>query len=191
MDLVNIKKKHIIIIIIGGIILMVLFGIGKGLFPQSQLSGLGLNNNRIDDLDVIIIRKNPNQALGNDVFEEITFETDEFISNPAMRVGGTSRIIIQKDGIYVITANIRFANNATGTREGWILKNESGGGGTTITQCEWTTNAAGTLEVTMTGVKELFAGDNVAVFARQDSGGDLNLRIGSRLAIYQLKEGLY
>ena len=108
-----------------------------------------------------------------------------------MRIGGTSRIIIQKDGIYVVTANIRFASNAVGTREGWILKNESGGGGTTITQSEWTTNAAGTLEVTMTGVKELFAGDNVAIFARQDSGGNLNLRIGSRLAIYQLKEGLY
>ncbi len=170
---------------------MSLFGIGRGLFPQSQLSGLGLNNNRIDDLDVIIVRKNPNQILGDDVFEEITFETDEFVSNPAMRIGGTSRIIIQKDGIYVVTANIRFASNAVGTREGWILKNESGGGGTTITQSEWTTNAAGTLEVTMTGVKELFAGDNVAIFARQDSGGNLNLRIGSRLAIYQLKEGLY
>ena len=79
---------------------MGLFG-GGGLFGQSDESGIGINSNRNNDLDICLVLKGSDQALVTATFTEITFPTDVFVTNPAMRAGSTSRVTIQKDRVYL------------------------------------------------------------------------------------------
>ena len=173
---------------------MSLFGMKRGLFPQSTLSGVGINNNRIDDLDIAIMRHTSDQPTSHNTLFEVNFDFTEFVTNPAMRAGSNSRITIQKDGIYIMTAVITWDSNLTGDRTAWIFKNESGGGGGAIAFAQVYANTETTDKKTsfiISGVKKLSAGDDVSVHSKQRSGGILDIDTGVRFSVYQLKEGFY
>lgn len=103
----------------------------------------------------------------------LTFDTEDFDTDACHDlVTNTGRLTCKTAGLYIISANVQFAANATGIREMDFLLN----GATTIRKFQVNTvaGAFGT-QLTLTTLKPLAVNDYVQLGVIQDSGGALNV----------------
>lgn len=111
------------------------------------------------------------QSISNATYEAISWNSEtsdtpgwhDLVTNP-------ERITVDVDGVFLITANIRFGANATGYREIAISKN-----GTKERYDSRNAQSAGWTNLTISGVFELSSGDYLEVEVYQTSGGSLNV----------------
>lgn len=114
-------------------------------------------------------------------FDSESYDTDEMHSpSPA----DNSRLTIRTAGVYLLTAQVDFASNATGVRAAYIVV-----GGTL--QVGGLASAAVAIDqpVTATAQVELAADDYVEVMALQTSGGSLNVLASSSFSAVRLGDG--
>lgn len=100
-------------------------------------------------------------------FNSERFDTDTMHDN----VTNNSRITIKTAGLYVVTAHIEFAANATGQRELWIQLN----GATIIAVQRVGAAAASTTILSVTTTYKCIVDDYLTAVAVQNSGGALNV----------------
>ncbi len=83
-----------------------------------------------------------------------------------------SRMTFKTAGIYVVNANVQWANNTTGKREAFIKIN---GGDTILGNTEIGDATGGSLPQNIGVIYEFDADDYVEIIVYQNSGGSLNL----------------
>ena len=104
----------------------------------------------------------------------LTFNSERFDTNglhsPSSNPG---RLTAPSSGVYLISAHLTFASNATGIRYAYIRLN----GSTIIARAKLPTSGSGGLDdwLSISTICWLAAGDYVEVFAFQNSGGNLNI----------------
>jgi len=110
------------------------------------------------------------QSIPNNSSTAISFDGEEF-DNSSMITPTSSTITIQEDGLYLITAEVAIAANATGIRGIEVIIN---GGTTTGAQYAPTIGTVRTHPASYSNAFLLTAGDTVSINAYQNSGGALN-----------------
>lgn len=86
--------------------------------------------------------------------------------------GSPTRLTAQVTGRYTATAQLRFAINATGIREGYVMKN----GTTVLARTRVSATSAGATAFTVTAPAfDMVVGDYIELWAGQTSGGNLAL----------------
>jgi len=115
-----------------------------------------------------------NQTITTGSTTGLTFNTERFDTDGMhSTVSNTSRLTAKTAGIYLITGNVRWANNTTGRRILLMRIN----GGDTIAQVEihGPPVSGHVLVMNVTTIYELLATDYVELSVFQDSGGDLDI----------------
>jgi len=114
------------------------------------------------------------QSINNGTFTAVVYDAEDFDTD-SMHDNSTNntRITVPSTGLYLITATVSFAANATGERVVTFRVNGNTGHriGYQVTNGSTTLNA----QITTTTILNLTAADYVEVFAYQLSGGALNL----------------
>jgi hypothetical protein len=121
------------------------------------------------------LTKSSNQSISNATLTAITFDVEELDTDAFHSTSSnTSRITIPsgKGGKYLITGQVKFANNATGVRLFKIIKNNSGDGHDFEIP---TSSVSGSFAITQSSILNLAVGDYIEIFAYQSSGGSLNV----------------
>ncbi len=112
------------------------------------------------------------QSIPNDTLTEVDFTTA--LPESFDRGGfftAPSTFVIPSSGVYAFGATVAFADNATGTRQLEIVKNDS-----TVLSTIETNSSAGTSHfVTLTSSNIFNALDTFKLRVRQTSGGALNI----------------
>jgi hypothetical protein len=115
------------------------------------------------------------QSIPNATFTAVIFGTinNEIDLNDDFTVTSTSLITIDKDGLFMITYNVKFDNNATGTRYGFISINSD----TTERYGYMFVHANENADISINGtaILPLSDGDTVEIIVAQSSGGNLNI----------------
>ncbi len=113
-----------------------------------------------------------NQAIGTAAFTKLTFDSEEFDTDAMHAVAGaTSRLTCKTAGKFLITANVWWAANATGTRIVRIKLNDT----TYIASVQYPVNSAAYATVqSLSTIYNLAVSDYIEVDVYQDSGGNLN-----------------
>lgn len=168
---------------------MGLFNTGSGLF-QSE-SDIGINKNQIDNKTTIILRKGSNQSIPTGTETAVTFGVVESTTDPNTFTIGDSKIYIKKDGVYLAAASVGFDNNATGYRRAQLIAKKGLASTLMAIFSGAVDNGTVNPDLSLTGAKFIEAGSYIYLSANQTSGGNLDVKGGTRLVIYQLKEGLY
>lgn len=132
------------------------------------------------------------QSVANNATPIVTFDTEVWDTHGFVNLGtSASRITIPPglDGLYAISAEWAFANNATGKRAGWIFRNG------TLSMIAGDSRPAITGDATVQSLyheEPLAAGDYLELVVGQNSGGALNLNVDGlgtgrpRLAVRRL-----
>jgi hypothetical protein len=125
------------------------------------------------------ITRSTTQSIATATWDAVEFNAENFdfgaqhstVSNTD-RINGNNR-----DGVYIIGANVGFAANATGTRRIRIQLN----GSTTIAQMNYN-NLGGSVSTTMLAMTSyiLTTSDYITCEVYQDSGGNLNVNAGAQ-----------
>lgn len=133
----------------------------KAWFVSSETTPVGIRARMYRSTDQSI----PNATLTQITFSAARWDTDTLTS------GGT-QFTIQRAGAYRITAQVRFAANATGQRIVYIRLN-----GSTFLAIDSRQAVTGgnPTDVTVPAEYELAAGNTVQLYVYQDSGGALNV----------------
>jgi len=84
--------------------------------------------------------------------------------------GSPSQLTVQVPGVYLITVSASFAPNTSGLRSIWISA-----GGSTIARQAVNATSAGNAILECSGVVALAAGNAIQMYARQSSGGNLDV----------------
>lgn len=101
-------------------------------------------------------------------FNSERYDTDGMHSTSV----NTDRITINTAGLYVITADVWFASNATGRRAAFVNLN----GIVTITGLVISATNGDDTDMNLATTYKLAAGDYLQVLVQQNSGGALNVR---------------
>lgn len=125
----------------------------------------------------IYVSRGSVQNVNNASQTTITFDVLERSSGGASLTSSTN-LIAPVDGLYLITARITFASNATGYRKMFILK----GGSNLFVGASAAANGD-TTESQCSGVAYLNASDSIRFDVYQNSGGALN--VGSAAVLMQ------
>lgn len=126
-----------------------------------------------------VSRGSGSQSLTSATMTAITMDTDDSDAYAMHSTSSnTSRILAPAAGIYLGTATVNFASNATGVRILTLRKN-SGGVGTAGTQLGYIELSAATAihYMQVTGIIQMAATDYLELFAYQNSGGALNAQV--------------
>lgn len=117
------------------------------------------------------------QAIGNSAntfiqFNAETEDTGAAVDGTAMHdnVTNNSRVTVQRDGLYLINAQVVFDANSTGVRTISILQNATN----TLFFADANAASAGESCLSGTVVRRLTLADYVGVRVNQNSGGSLN-----------------
>lgn len=112
-----------------------------------------------------------NQSILDATTTALTFDTEKEDDKGLHSVSvNTSRITFIVPGVYQSTATVRFAANATGSRDIFLLKN----GTSRISEIFVLGSINGNV-VNLAGIDRFAAGDYLEVAVYQDSGGALNI----------------
>lgn len=95
----------------------------------------------------------------------------------------TSRIVVNTDGRFHLTARLSFAANGSGIRAVDVRKNAGGsaGGGSFVARDAGPPAGTGVTQLECNMTIQLVSGDYLEMFATQTSGGALGLDYGIRL----------
>jgi hypothetical protein len=150
-------------------------------------SGEVINNASLqaiyDDFDAVVTYgcrayHSTTQSISNAVFTAVLFNSEDYDTGGFhSTVTNTSRFTVPSGagGLYLITANILFAANATGQRVLQVRLNGGSSGIAAIIGQQIVPSATYSSVVMVASILTLNAGDYVEVFAYQDSGGALNI----------------
>lgn len=121
-------------------------------------------------------------SITSGAFPVVTFDAEDYDSGTIHDLStNTSRLTAPTDGLYVITANVAFASNATGDRKAYLCINSAGTivGATIIAAVSQRAASADITAFPITKTHYMTAGQYVELFVSQDSGGALNLLASS------------
>lgn len=118
------------------------------------------------------VSHNTTQSIANNTAVEVTFNT-EWYDTDSMHDTATnnSRITSATTGIYLVTAQVAFAPNTTGTRELWLRRSD----GTVYGRQSFNPANNNNGFLSTAWHVPLTAGQYVETFAFQNSGGALNI----------------
>lgn len=126
------------------------------------------------------VYRNTLQAAANDTLTALSFTTVRWDSDKMFdSAASTQRLTCRTAGVYVISAHVEFATNATGERTLYLRLN----GTTYIAVQRSNAVAASPHQMSVARVWELAAGDYVEALVRQNSGVSLNVG-GASTAAY-------
>lgn len=133
----------------------------------------------VDFVPACRVYHDADQTIPNDTatvlsFNKERFDTDGIHDNTT----NNSRLTCKTAGIYQITANVLFDQNAVGTRSLRILRNGSVRIGISMVDA----TAATALGLVVTTIYELAVNDYVEVAVRQASGGNLAVTATLRMS---------
>lgn len=115
-------------------------------------------------------------TISNATDTALTFNSERFDTDTIhSTVSNTGHLTATTAGVYVISATIEFAANATGQRTAWLRLN----GATLIASLTFTAGAADGHAIAITTIYKLAATDYVEIGVYQDSGGNLDVISGA------------
>ena len=127
------------------------------------------------------------QSVANATFTAITWDTKIVDRDSGWAAGANTRYTAQTPGIYLLAANVSWANNSTGNRSMYFQvttsTNNPAGAGVTIQfgYCALSASAsAGVCSQSLTPY--MYDGDFVQVFAAQNSGAALSTSVTTNTA---------
>lgn len=121
-----------------------------------------------------------NIAITTGTVTALTFDSERYDNGSLHSTSAnTSRLTAPITGLYMIGGHVRFAANATGTRQVLIRLN-----GATFLEPDSKANlgAGAAVDFTVTTAYQLVAGDYVELIVFQDSGGNLNVTAAGNLS---------
>jgi hypothetical protein len=125
---------------------------------------------------VSVYKSGSAQSISNATETVITFESERFDTDGYhSTVSNTSRITVPsgKNGYFLLTGTIRFANNSGGSRFITFLKN----GTIQIARCNRVNAISSDMFLNGTAIIDGVAGDYFEMQAQQSSGGSLNIEV--------------
>lgn len=140
---------------------------------QMNEIGTNVNNYRVPPMCMARLTNTPTLTTGTSTF--ITWNSESYDTD-GMFSASSESITAQTNGIYLASASLTFASNATGARLISIMKNPTNTGDHTKGFVgSWGQAANGTETVLNASAPvSLVAGDVIKVVAFQSSGGNLN-----------------
>lgn len=127
--------------------------------------------------------KSANQSIPNTTWTTITLNTYE-TNDTGMSVTA-DRITITQAGQYLVSAQVQWASNGTGSREAFIRTN----GGTIFLDTYVVPNSGDLTSIQMTTIKTFSINDYIDMRVYQNSGGSINVNAGIEdtfLSVHQL-----
>lgn len=124
-------------------------------------------------------------SIPDNVATAVTFNTEDFDTGALhSTVSNTSRLTVPSGagGVYLVTATIAFAANATGSRQLQFYKNGSGVSATFVAPGHASLEAC----ITATFLVSLSAADYMECYVVQDSGGALGVSANSRFGMVKV-----
>lgn len=118
-------------------------------------------------------------SISNNAETALTFDSERFDTSNLHSVStNTSRMTAPVNGIYVITANVSWAANATGIRRVFLRWNAS----SNIAYSQVSATSASVTAQNVATVYSLAASEYVEVFVLQTSGSALNIEASSQFS---------
>ena len=140
-------------------------------------TGIGASDHHAASLDIRCrVRNSLNLSIANNVDSLLTYDT-ELWDTDAMHdlVTNTGRITIVTAGLYVVSAHLIWAANATGQRQLYIQLNVAD----VIAGLHIQATAAGQTQMSLATMYNLVAGDYLTTRVLQNSGAALNVTASS------------
>lgn len=122
----------------------------------------------IDSVPTCRVYPTSNQAIPDSTQTLVAFDGELFDTLSLHNPTYPGNLVAPVAGIYLITATVKFASNATGTRKISLVLD----GTAELVSSEFQANVASAASVAT--VYQLYAGATVQVYAYQTSGGALN-----------------
>ena len=125
----------------------------------------------------IDVKLSGTQAIANNTSTAIAFNSETYDPNGDYT---TDTWTCPEDGVYLITSNLWFANNATGFREIGVYLDAA------LQEMVRIEASAAYDYNQIVSILDLSATNTIQIKARQTSGGDLNVGVSSTLKIVKL-----
>jgi hypothetical protein len=119
------------------------------------------------------IYRNATQSQSTASLDKVLIDTVDNDSHGAFS-SANNRYVAPAPGRYLVTAQVSWQANATGTRQSYVYIN-----GVSKARCVLPPVTGGDITLTITKLFKLSAGDYVEIFAQQTSGGALNIEGGT------------
>lgn len=117
------------------------------------------------------------QSISDSTWENVDFDSEvEDDADWHDNATNPNRVVVDRNGLYMITVRGRFASNPTGLRQARVKKNDDGTASTgTIMDLDGGADQSTTTDLDWAFVDVLNANDFLTMQVRQTSGGSLNL----------------
>ena len=118
---------------------------------------------------MVIVRRGATQSIANNTITALSFDTQD-VDTDACFAPTSTNITVNTTGIYLLTASVQYAANASGVRELGFRKNGTiidTGFGPLAANTPATANAA---VITVTGMASFVATDIITLYVFQNSG---------------------
>jgi hypothetical protein len=151
-----------------------------GTYPSPTIAPGAVGPSKIGTIPTVRAYNNSDETITNNTFQTLTFDTNRYDSGGLHSTSSnTSRLTAPIGGVYVITANVRWEDNATGLRALHVDKTSgvvSGvvEGASTVLGVD--TGSIARQGQSVTTQIRLAAGDYLEVLVLQTSGGDLAVK---------------
>ena len=157
----------------------------------AAFNSIGNNLEHLKERDRVHVWHSQDEEIKNDRWEILSWDSERFDNNDmhTTRRRRNRLIEIQRDGIYLLLAKITFASNNTGVRGVMVRKNGGNDPGSGVLQGRWwKPSVSGGFDSTVQVRR--FAryerGDDLRVFAYQDSGDKLDVNYGNDTTWFQV-----
>lgn len=125
------------------------------------------------------VRRTASQTITTATTTQIAFDAEDFDTDTMHDTAtNNTRITIKTAGVYLVTATVAWASNATGSRQAFFHLNGSNTTGTGPKAYASTAGVVGTPGDTITAIAPLAVNDYIELSVRQDSGGNLDVEGG-------------
>jgi hypothetical protein len=146
----------------------------------AQMNEIGTNSNNFRVPPMCRVVRNATQSIANSTETFVTWPTlvtdTEAPGDPIYAAGSSDRLTIRTEGLYVVTASVLVANNATGIRTMAILRNPTAANNYAAAIAgNWVPPMSEDIVVNASTVIALSVADNLRVSIFQNSGGALNV----------------
>lgn len=129
------------------------------------------------------------QDIKNDRWDRLNWSDDKYDNNDMHFSRRRPALVqIRRDGIYMIILKVNFANAATGQRRTMLRRNSGGEptGGQSLGIYAARLATTGVTTVHAQRLARLDRGDNICAFARQSSGGTIDVNGGKETSFLQV-----
>lgn len=121
-------------------------------------------------------RRSSTQSIPDNTITAVSFTNEVHdTGDDNWSIGSPTRLTAQRDGVYIIVGNIRWATNVTGRRFVQIILN----GTTVIGRVEFQSGPTGRADMCVSAIYDLSSSDYVELEAFQNSGGALDIIVAT------------